>query len=1011
MENSSLKNIKKKIKGFAKLQQTDQFLEYSEQIVEQMLVDNQYNYSSKKELTLMINQTCLLFGFFDHIEALVLKILKQEMERTQPNNDFIAFIKNLLGELHYYKGNYDFAMDYYKQAYDSRRALFGGSHPDTIETSSNLALLYTELGRFTEAEKIFTEVLKIFESEIIGHIEDYIKTLWNTGLLYQYWGKYAKSIEKYLMALEISQLNGTDELTDTIENNMGVLYLETGNYEAAENHLQKSFDYSQKIFGKDHPKTITTCNNLLSAQLHLGKLEVAQQGFEELLNCNTKNMPITLLKIKINYAVLLINLGNTAKAMKILKPLQSCEMIPDIKIKILSNLSKIYLINQDDLSTFDNLEMALKIQEQLTGKRHIQYTKILGMLAHSFIVFSQPEAAYNILKEATDIQNDILLEVSTSFSRDYAWNFLQRIDGELNKLLSLFYLLQKEQKVNDSQINDMMQEIFGIILRRKAVVFETGVERYHSILKGTNPFLKDLFESLIRIKEEIVLRTTKGYFSETAEENRKKIKELNSKADTIESRIASAFRMSPESTFLLHSKTKRATLKLLQSKIPQDALFVDIFKFNFFDFYESVVYSQDKKRSTRQNQTTGYILFYIHHDKTHYYFIDNASEIEQIIKKGQFRETGHMRGEKSPSAVLQNSSAPELFHQKIWQILFQNQTQLNLSRINKLFVSPDGEFNNLPFETLICENGHYLIENYAVQYLCSGRDLINQKENVKEFNNKVYIFANPSFEINNDPNLKKEISYQNQLLIKELEEFEELPGTASEAQEISNLLFGQGLKKDDVFVFSKDSVNDGEMKKITSPSILHLATHGFYLENRVDVHPYARCGIALSGINNILRGETIPEIYEDGLLTASDILSVNLLNTEIVVLSACKTGLGQINPGEGIMGLCSALISSGVSSVMVSLWNVPDVFTVKLMSFFYNFLLTGMKKSEALKASKQKLIHQLRSQWGEAPSWIWGGFIIYGDDSPVRLITSNTNLHSTDFSEAFSENVQGENYC
>ena len=1010
MENSYLKNMQKKIKAFVKHHQIDQFLEYSTQIVDQMLIDDQFNYSSKKELTIMINQTCLLFGVYDHIEGLLLIILNHEIKKIQSSDDFIAFIKNLLGELYYYKGNYSLAMDYYKQAYDIRLALFGKSHPDSIESSSNLALLYTELGRLAEAEEIFSEVLKIFESEISGQIEDYIKTLWNTGLLYQYWGKYAKSIEKYLMALEISQLNGTDELTDTIENNMGVLYLETGNYEAAENHLQKSLDYTQKHFGKDHPKTVSTYNNLLSAQLHLGKLENAQQGFEELLKYNTNNMPITTIKIKINYAALLIKLGNTIKALEILKALQTYELIPEIQVKVLSNLSKIYLLNQDSSSTYENLEMALKIQNQLTGKKHIQYTKILGMLAHSYIVFSQPEMAFSILKEATELQNEILLEVSTSFSRDYAWNFLHRIDGELNKLLSLFYLLEKEKKEDVSLINNMMQEIFGIILRRKAVVFETGVERYHSILKGKNPYLKDLFQSLIRIKEEIVLRTTKGYFSETPEENRERIEQLNTKAEMIESRIASAFPTSSESTFLLHSKTKKATLELLQSKIPQDTLFIDIYKFSFFDFYRSEN-SRHDKTSMGQSQTFGYILFYIHHDQTHYYFIDDADEIEQIIKKGESSEPGYIRGYKSPSIEMQNNSMPEFFHQKLWQILFKNQTQINFSQISKLFVSPDGDFNNLPFETLICENGQFLIENYSVQYLSSGRELITQKESIKEVNNKVYIFADPSFEITNDKKQKKKNTYQSRLLIKELEEFEELPGTASEAYEISNLLLEKGFKKNDVVVFNKESVNDGEIKRLASPAILHLATHGFYLENRIDVHPYARCGIALSGINNILRGESIPDIFEDGLLTATDILSVNLLNTEIVVLSACKTGLGQIKPGEGIMGLCSALISSGVSSVMVSLWNVPDIFTVKLMSSFYHFLLTGMKKSEALKASKQQMIHQLRAQWGEAPSWIWGGFILYGDDSPIRTITSNTPSYSKDFSTELCENPQGENHC
>ena len=547
----------------------------------------------------------------------------------------------------------------------------------------------------------------------------------------------------------------------------------------------------------------------------------------------------------------------------------------------------------------------------------------------------------------------------------------------MNELLSLFHILQKESTPENPITQQYIQEVYEILLKRKAVVFDAGVERYHQILKKRDPDLKRLFEKLVKMKEEIVLRTTKGYFSESPEENQIKLNELISKTEILENRISTVV---PIYTHEL--KTKQATLQLLKSKIHEKTLFVDIHKFHFSDFF-----IQEENQ-----QKEGYIIFYLQKNKTEFLFVEDAEEIDKLIKKTDSTNDIQNRGVINNSYSNGQELKPESALSKLWHVLFGAQDIFNNSDLDSICFSPDGEFFNLPFESLICENGAYLIENYTVQYINSGRQLIYETFNQNN-NDTFMIFADPLFEIKNNvktSNKKSNHRSNHTLLRNDLGNFPQLPGTASEAEEIIKVLKKNHISS--TSLSTHESVNDRELKKIDSPKILHFATHGFYLENQVDIHPFYRCGIALSGINNVLKGEQIPSIYEDGMLTGMDILSLNLVDTEIVVLSACKTGRGQIAAGEGVMGLCSALIASGVSSVMVSLWNVPDIFTVRLMSSFYENLVAGMKKSEALKTSKQKLIQSLRSQWGEAPSWIWGGFILYGDDSSLKDISTLSNI-------------------
>jgi CHAT domain-containing protein len=183
------------------------------------------------------------------------------------------------------------------------------------------------------------------------------------------------------------------------------------------------------------------------------------------------------------------------------------------------------------------------------------------------------------------------------------------------------------------------------------------------------------------------------------------------------------------------------------------------------------------------------------------------------------------------------------------------------------------------------------------------------------------------------------------------------------------------------------------LKTSRSPRILHLATHGFFLPDQQPPemetsgrgsrfsqrleNPLLRSGLALAGANTWLRGGTPPPEAEDGLLTAEDVSGLDLLATQLVVLSACETGLGQVQIGEGVFGLRRAFMLAGAKTLVMSLWKVSDHETQQLMGYFYQGILKGRHRADALREA------QLALKAAYPHPRYWGAFICQGDPSPL----------------------------
>ncbi|KSA14193.1 CHAT domain-containing protein [Maribacter dokdonensis] len=298
-----------------------------------------------------------------------------------------------------------------------------------------------------------------------------------------------------------------------------------------------------------------------------------------------------------------------------------------------------------------------------------------------------------------------------------------------------------------------------------------------------------------------------------------------------------------------------------------------------------------------------------------------------------------------------------------------------LSDVESIYLVTDGIYNSINPESLFnTEKDEYVIDYLKINRIISARSLIEKKSINKIDVLTAVLIGNPEFELE-----KKDFStYQTLISNTEVNLLREssgeenigyLPGTEKEISTIQQILKKSNYN---VNTFSSKNATEENLKNINSPKILHLATHGYFLNSKketnlkdsfmgiktsyIESNVYLKSGLLFTGAQNTLDGEKFNLDSENGIFTAEEAKNLNLRNTELVVLSACETGLGDNQIGEGVYGLQRAFMIAGAKGVIMSLWKVDDTTTQKLMELFYiNWIEKGMTKYEAFKTSKIEL--------------------------------------------------------
>jgi CHAT domain-containing protein/tetratricopeptide (TPR) repeat protein len=334
-----------------------------------------------------------------------------------------------------------------------------------------------------------------------------------------------------------------------------------------------------------------------------------------------------------------------------------------------------------------------------------------------------------------------------------------------------------------------------------------------------------------------------------------------------------------------------------------------------------------------------------------------------------------------------------------------------LGQTRRVLIAPDGLLNLVPFGAVVDTSGRHLIQRFTFSYLTSGRDLLRLGAGARAKRGPV-IVADPRFD-SADPEPagpKKPAAVRPGAVVasrglrsRDLrgKRWAPLPGTAEEADALVSLL-GQ------VEVLRGTHATEAALKKVAGPRILHIATHGFFLpaeavrppdsaaaapaapalpiaspaaapaqaDLTAPENPLLRSGLVLAGANRLSSGG------EDGILTALEAAGLDLWGTQMVVLSACETGVGKVTEGDGVHGLRRALVIAGAESLVMSLWQVDDRATRELMAGFYRRLEQGEGRSDALRQVQLQMLRRPRT----SHPYYWASFVPTGSWAPLAPV-------------------------
>jgi CHAT domain-containing protein/tetratricopeptide (TPR) repeat protein len=307
-------------------------------------------------------------------------------------------------------------------------------------------------------------------------------------------------------------------------------------------------------------------------------------------------------------------------------------------------------------------------------------------------------------------------------------------------------------------------------------------------------------------------------------------------------------------------------------------------------------------------------------------------------------------------------------------------------------VSPDGELWLYPWAALPTADGKYLTEAVDVRYVTSGRDLVTRPS--APTSGGAVIVADPDFDAGTGkPRAMVAVPTGGRSILTLIGRAARLPGTAVEAAAVAPKL--AALAGRQPTTLTGDQATYQHLRAAGRPKVLMLATHGFFLPpdpaNRAKdknwfesltlpltagdeaVNPLRRSGLLLAGCNRE------PEIGGDtGVLTGLDVLRLDLRGCELVVLSACETGLGEVHDGEGVGGLRQAFLAAGAQRVMSTLWQVPDLESARLMTRCFELQAEGQPAGAALREAQKEAVERRREKNAAAHPFFWAAYTLTG---------------------------------
>jgi len=895
----------------------------------------------------------------------------------------IAASLNNIGLLLHRQGDYAAARPYYEQALEIRRNVLGQEHPLTAQSLRSLGVLLRAQGDCDAARPYHEQALEICQKVLGEEHRDTASSLNSLGSLLQAQGDYTAARPHLEQALEIRRKVLGEEHRDTATSfsDLGFLLLAQGDYAAARPYFEQALEIYKKVLGDEHPYTATSLNNLGGLLQTQGDYADARPYYEQALEIRRKVLgeehPHTAQSLN-NVGFLLDAQGDYdaarpyyEQAMEIRRKVLG-EEHPEFA-QSLNNLALLLKAQGNYTAARLYFEQALKIRTKVHGEEHPDTTRQLDNLGALLQAQGEWRHAVDVTDQSRRASASFLSRTLASLESQEQKRFLFSQSGKFHAALSLGYVNRSEAAA--------VQASASWLINGKGLSSEALAERQLLGRDSDNPKVKDAVEKLLKVRRKLATLTMTVPPPDQADARKASIAHLTQQEQTLNRQMAQ----------VLGGTVKTAEwieLDAVRGALPPGTTFVNFARIPVFDF--QAIQQEPIWQSAR------YIAWVIAKSgDVQLVDLGLADDIDQQINQ--------IRGQLTdPNAADQLTEKLRQLTTLVWQPLAEKLP----AETDDLILSPDGTLWLMPWNALPTGEDRFLIEDYGLQFVISGRERVQEKQ--AKSHRTPLLFADPTFDLTPErTRAAVEAIFRNETfdwdanrgLVSQtgLGKVSALPNTRAEAAAISPSLETISGKKPVSYLgkYALESV----VKRVHRPQMLVLSTHGFFLpdqevqpdddqmmlaygtrssalltaEGKPIENPLLRCGMLFAGCNQPAAGA------DDGVLTGMEIVGIDLRGTELVVLSACETGLGDIQTGEGVAGLRQAFQLAGAEAVVSTLWNVPDRDSAIIMNDFFENLADGQSKADALRTAQLKRIESRRQRYGSAHPFYWAAWTLTGN--------------------------------
>jgi len=814
---------------------------------------------------------------------------------------------NKLAKVYDNQGQYEQAAELFSKSRSILAKTTGILDPEYATVVNNLGLVYKKMGLPEKAEPLLLQAMDIRKKAGDEYKADYANSLGNLAVLYESLGQFDKAKEYYIQAAGIYKNKKGPSSAEYITSltNLGSIYESTDEYEKAETILQEAMKIAEKEYDEDWPLRLNITKNL-------GQLYLSAEKYDKAAPLLQKVAAIEEQK------------NNTSDAYS----------------SILNDIA--YLYNHTDRlkEAEEAYRKSAAISKATLGPVHANYAATLNNLALLYVETGRYAEAIPLLTEVTAIKTQNLLSLFAVLSESEKSQFIANNIFLQHSNLSLLYNYPAAPA-------SFYRENYNLQLLMKSLLLTDSKNVVEYVRASKDTAIKNIFYQWETDKSVLSKEYSLPLLS-----RRPDLKNIEEETETLEKELIR------RSSGLRNLKEgMNVKMEDVQQKLKEDEAAIEFVQYSLLGKDGSVKSSYAALVITKNDSAPAFVPLCDENQLQH--LLDSAGATAKTRVKNFYR--GLEVKKRNTISLGQD------LYKLVWSPL-----EPYLKNINSISYSPAGKLYSIAFQALPVDSNTLLIDKYNLRQYTSTREVaLRNTENQTTKPSSIILFGNADFSMDSLALAKQRTEQPAEEAISTsvytpptegstIGAWNNLPGTADEIKKIGDIL--QQNKATTKLLMQKNA-SEKNLKALSgnSPQILHIATHGYFLPEpdktkKVSSHesiytladnPLLRSGLILSGGNYAWSGKNPIEGVEDGIVTAYEISQLNLANTELVVLSACETGLGDVKGSEGVFGLQRAFKMAGVKKMIVSLWQVPDKETAELMTTFYPYWVKGKSINDA----------------------------------------------------------------